>query len=103
MNRFDRTEKALQVCLTTLKEYGCSDIVDQAEAIINEPQIRIGEHFYGIAVEDDGGGRVNGTPILHETDLHKSRTIKSAIERAASCSDRYGKKYIALITILEEV
>ena len=104
MNKFERTQKALALCMAVLKdEFGCVEAIEQAQAIINEPQIKIGEHFYGIAIEDDGGGHINGTPILHETNLYTSRTIKSAIERASCIGDRYGKKYLALITILEEV
>jgi len=103
MNRQQRIEKALGICLQALTTKGMGAVVEEAQAIINEPQIKIGEHFYGIAIEDDGCGRIHGEPILHETYLDRSRTIKSAMERAHSCGDRHGKKYLTLITILEEV
>jgi hypothetical protein len=103
MNKIERTQKALEICFKELDVNGMGHIVKQAQAIINEPQIKVGEHFYGIAVEDDGGGRSFGTPILHETNLHESRTLKSVVARADFVGDGYGRKYLAQITIIEEL
>jgi len=101
-------ERALEFCYQALRDRGYFDMVSQAKEIINAPQIKVKDTFYIVVTESDCA--VDATyrdadmsrPIVGETYLDNPLPYEKAVEHAKMISDKYGKVFIARLTIIEE-
>lgn len=53
------------------------------------------EAFYVLVVDDDAGGGEGGVPIVHETPILASSTLRAALNRQTLIGSRYGTTYVA--------
>lgn len=98
----ERVKEALEFLIHRLDEAG-ENVRPEVESIINGFGVKIGQTAYVVVSERDTDSILRSSgPIVFETNLEEA-TMQEAMRKASSLGSRYGKKYIAVLTIIEEV
>ena len=59
--------------------------------------------FFVLVVSDDSGGKVDGTPIVWETQIPAGSSLQAVLQQRQRVGSRYGTTYVAECRIIPEL